>query len=309
MKLKNNKKYFKIKNKKTRRNFLKKKRKRRCIINKKIIYIFFKLFFCAASVYAFIQPKKIQYANLFIATHKDFPNNIIFNPVYKIICDERSQLKSEYKLEIIETSKNNILYPKKIGYGENAKIYPIWKLYKEGKMSSKYVGLFQYRRLFSFKNDIPDLDKIFCDYDVILPKKFKFRKSIRKQYKFYHFIEFLDLSVDIVKENFPEYYPYAISFMKKNKGNFCNVFIMKKSDFIKWGEFVFGVLLEFDKRLNLTSDYDIELLIRNEKRKTHSHYNIEYNLRLQGFLIERLGNIFYDKHFSRRYEMKIVDVK
>ena len=107
----------------------------------------------------------------------------------------KSQLQGEYKLEIIETSKNNILYPKSRGYGENSKIYPIWKLYKKGKMSNKYVGLFHYRRLFSFKNDIPDLEKIFCHYDVILPKKFKFRMSVRKQYKYYHFVKFLDLSL------------------------------------------------------------------------------------------------------------------
>ena len=31
---------------------------------------------------------------------------------------------------------------------------------------------------------------------------------------------------------------------------------MKKNDFIKYGDFVFGVLLEFDKRHNLKNDDD-----------------------------------------------------
>ena len=84
---------------------------------------------------------------------------------------------------------------------------------------------------------------------------------------------------------------------------------MKKNDFIKWGEFVFGVLLEFDKRLNLSSDYDIKILVIFKKIKTPNQYDAEYNLRVQGFLSERLGNIFYDKHFSRRYEMDIVDAQ
>ena len=305
----NDKKIIIININKTRRNLLKKKRKRKCIINKKIIYIIFVLFFCATSFNPYPQPKEIQSVNLFIATHKDFPNNIIINPAYKIVCDERSQLKREYKLEIIETSKNNILYPKRRGYSECAKIYPIWTLYKTGQLSSKYVGLFHYRRFFSFKNNIPDLDKIFRDYDVILPYKLHLEVSSREQYKKYHFVEFLDLCIDIVKEKFPEYYPYAISFFFFFEGNFFNVFIMKQNDFIKWGEFVFGVLLEFDKKLNLTSDNDIQLLIRNEKRKTVNRYNLEHNFRLEGFIIERLGNIFYDKHFSRRYERRLVKGK
>ena len=136
-----------------------------------------------------------------------------------------------------------------------------------------------------------------------------FEKTLKDQYKIYHFEEFLDLCIDIIREKFPEYYPYAISFLKNNEGNFFNVFIMKQNDFIKWGEFVFGVLLEFDKKLNLTSDNDIQLLVRNEKRKTVNRYNLEHNFRLEGFIIERLGNIFYDKHFSRRYERRLVKGK
>ena len=306
----NDMKYIKINTNKTRKDLLKSERKRKGIIIKKIIYIIFILFFCTISFKAYyIQSIEKRSANFFTATHKDFPNNVIVNPAYKIICDERSQLKMEYKLKIIETSKKNILYPKRGGYAEASKIYPIWKFYKTGRLSSKYVGLFHYRRFFSFKNDIPDLDNIFRDYDVILPNKLHFETSLNDQYKIYHFEEFLDLCIDIIREKFPEYYPYTIGFTKKYEGNFYNVFIMKKNDFIKWGEFVFGVLLEFDKRLNLSSDYDIKILLIFKKMKTPNQYDAEYNLRVQGFLSERLGNIFYDKHFSRRYEMDIVDAQ
>jgi WNK lysine deficient protein kinase len=111
-----------------------------------------------------------NYLNLYIVTHKDF-NNRLNNPYYKLICDEKSQLKNLYKIEIIETNKNNDLHQKKRGYCEGSKIYYIWKNYKEKKISSKYVGFCHYNRVFDFKNNIPNLDKIFSKYDAIINKR------------------------------------------------------------------------------------------------------------------------------------------
>jgi hypothetical protein len=108
--------------------------------------------------------------NIYIATHKDFVN-ILSSPVYKILCDEKSILKQVYNLSIIETNKDNILFPKRRGYSECSKIYSIWKLYKKGILESKYVGINHYRRIFPFKNNIPDLEEIFKNYDVILKKR------------------------------------------------------------------------------------------------------------------------------------------
>ena len=53
---------------------------------------------------------------MYISKHKDFKNNVITNPVYKILCDSKGQLKRNYNLEIIETNKNNELFPKNIVY-------------------------------------------------------------------------------------------------------------------------------------------------------------------------------------------------
>ena len=66
---------------------------------------------------------------------------------------------------------------------------------KKGKCLINMLDYSIIEDYFLFKNDIPDLEKIFCHYDVILPKKFKFRMSVRKQYKYYHFVKFLDLSL------------------------------------------------------------------------------------------------------------------
>ena len=285
------------------------KRKKVNIILKRNIFIISKLLLiCLLCLALIIINTNLKLINMYIVTHKDFANDVIVNPLYKILCDDKSQLQKNYKLEIIETNKNNLLYPKRRGYSEGSKIYPIWKLYKEGKLASKYVGLFHYRRIFPFKNDLIDLDNIFDNYDVIVSTRNTQEITIREQFNKYHILHFLDESVDIIQELFPKYYPYAKIFLEKKWANYCNIFIMKQNDFIKWGEFTFGVLLELDKRYNLTSDEDIEKLIKNERRKIFKYINIPYQSRLESFLMERIGNIFYEKHFHKRYEITTVDI-
>ena len=241
--------------------------------------------------------------NIYISTHKEFVTSIT-SPIYKILCDEKSQLKRKYNLAIIETNQNNILYPKNVGYSEGSKMYYIWSLYKEGKINSKYVGFNHYRRVFPFKNNIPDLDEIFKNYDVILKMRFYFTKTVREQYNEFHIAHFLNESIDIIHDKFPEYYQYTKSALDKNWGNYCNIFIMKKEDFIKWGEFVFGVLLEFDRRYNLTTDEDIRKLIIKEAQT--KNLNIAYQSRLESFLLERIGIIFYERHFKKVYEINTI---
>ena len=256
--------------------------------------------------------KFIDYSNitnLYIITHKDFKNETIVNPTYKILCDERTQLKNEYKLEIIPTNNTfNILYPKRLGYCEGSKMYPIWKLYKSGNLTTKYVGFFHYRRFFEFTNNIPDLDTIFQKFDIIVAKRKTFLQTNRQHFNRYHIVKFLDETVDIIQEKFPEYYSYAKSFLQKKWGNFCNIFIMKKEDFIKWGEFVYGVILEFDLRHNLTSDIDIRNFMKKEIEISKRKLSLNYQSRIQGFLTERLTNIFYDRFFQKRYEIPIIEI-
>ena len=119
---------YKNKNKKTY------KRKKVNIILKRNIFIISKLLLiCLLCLALIIINTNLKLINMYIVTHKDFANDVIVNPLYKILCDDKSQLQKNYKLEIIETNKNNLLYPKRRGYSEGSKIYPIWKLYKEGK--------------------------------------------------------------------------------------------------------------------------------------------------------------------------------
>ena len=172
-------------------------------------------------------------------------------------------------------------------------------------MSSKYVGFVHYRRIFTFKNNIPDLNKIFTQYDSILSKKIIFNVKVKVEFAYFHFRSFLDEILTIIKDNFTEYYQSANKSLNGNIGSFCNIFIMKKEDFIKYGEFVFGVLLEFDRRHNLKNDDDIKKLIVSEIKRTRRKTNVLYQYRQHAFLMERISIIFYDYYFKKPFEIGV----
>ena len=66
-----------------------------------------------------------------------------------------------------------------------------------------------------------------------------------------------DEIINIIKDIKPEYYETALKVSKRNKIHYCNLFIMKKQDFLKYCKFMFDILFEFDKRNNYKSDNDL----------------------------------------------------
>ena len=125
---------------------------------------------------------------------------------------------------------------------------------------------------------------------------------------FNHIPKFLDEIIEIIKENFTEYYSQAIKTLNQKYFSCCNIFIMKQEDFIKYGEFVFGVLLEFDRRHKLINDKDIKKVIAFELRNAGIR-DFFYQCRVESFLMERVSVIFYDYYFKNSFEIPIIRLK
>ena len=187
-----------------------------------------------------------------------------------------------------------------------AKLYYIYQLYQKHKICSKYIGLNHYKRYFNFMDDIPDFDIIFKNYDIILEYPRIKRKGMKNQFCRYHICKTFDEILAIIKDIKPEYYETALKTSKERKIYFCNLFIMKTKDFLKYCKFVYDILFEFDKRNNFTSDDDIlNYTMRIYKTRGMSLYQS----RLEGFLAERLSNIFYYHHFKKIKSIGIVKYK
>ena len=227
-------------------------------------------------------------------THRDF-KNYRYNPVYSIVADDKSQLKKKYNLQIIYANKGR-LYNMSRAYSEMSKLYYIYQLYKNQTISSKYIGQNHYRRFFEFTDDIPDLDDIFKNYDVILNKQYEAKSDMKNQYCLCHICENYDELLDIIKSIKPEYYESALNSTKKKHIYIGNLFIMKKKDFYKYCEFMYDILFEFDRRHNFTSDND---LLNYSKLFFNDSYSYYYQSRVESFLSERISNFFFDKNFKR----------
>ena len=167
---------------------------------------------------------------------------------------------------------------------------------KNGQMSSRYVGINHYRRYFVFLDNIPDMDILFKNYDLVLKDKYVFYygKTLKENYCITHICKNFELMIDIIKELRPEYYQAALDASNMEYIYPANVFIMKKEDFINYGDFMFQILFEFDKRNNFTSDKDVEKFVNQNYNKS----DVYSQTRLQGYLAERLSNIFYMKNFK-----------
>lgn len=231
--------------------------------------------------------------NIFVMAHKDF-YNVRNNQIYKIVADDKTQLKNKYNLSVIYANKG-MLYQKRYSYAEMSKLYYIYQLYKSGNLSSKYVGLNHYRRYFNFLDNIPDLDKIFENYDVILNRKTTLKSNLIKHYCDNTFCKPLLEIINIIKEKKTEYYKTAIKSLNSKKIYFGNIFIMKKGDFFKYCEFIYDILFEFDRKNNFTSDKDIYYYLE----KYYPKSLIDIHMRIQGFLAERLSTIFFEHNFKR----------
>ena len=233
--------------------------------------------------------------------HKDFDNSR-HNPVYYIVVDDKTQLKNKYYLNVIYANKGG-LYNMSKSYAEMSKLYYIYQLYKNGNFSSKYLGLNHYRRYFIFGDNIPNLEDIFKNYDVILSRQKKLDINVKKYYCLNHICKHFDEILSIIKEIKPDYYITAKRTSKEKRMYICNLFIMKKEDFFKYCEFMFDILFEFDKRNNFSSDKDV---LDYTKKIYNNSLNSYVQLRLQAFLSERISNIFFHHYFKK---VKIYDIE
>lgn len=156
-------------------------------------------------------------------------------------------------------------------YNEMTSLYWAWKNYdKLG--NPDYIGLMHYRRHFVFREDekivynIENFDeesylreinyspeKVYnmlegCDFITHIGKVI----NVYNHYIENHRQEDLDLAVDIMLEKYPEYKEITKEYFAGDCSNFCNMFIMNKKLFFQYCEWIFDILEEFEKRVDVS---------------------------------------------------------
>ena len=210
-----------------------------------------------------------------VASHKAYwmPNDEMYVPI---------QVGAEGKESLGFTPDNTgeNISNKNANYCELTGLYWAWK-----NLDCEYLGLAHYRRHFAIRRgtkdrrDILNIDqarKLLNGVDVLLPKKRHYWiETNYKQYIHAHHAIDLDETRHILEEKHSEYLAAYDSYMKRTKGHRFNMFIMKKDLADRYCEWLFDVLFELEKRLDISSYDD------NDKR-------------VFGFVAERLLDVWLE---------------
>lgn len=211
---------------------------------------------------------------IIIAAHKEYqmPEGSMYLPVH---------VGAEGKESLGYTPDNtgDNISLKNPNYCELTGLYWAWK-----NLDAEYYGLAHYRRHFSNGSHSRDkwkrvisqeeLEKKLSEYDVLLPKPRNYWiESTYSHYSHAHHAVDLDTTRAILEERYPKYIPAFDKVMGLPVGHRFNMFVMKKKYFDRWCAFLFDVLFELEKRLDISS------------------YN-QNDARVFGFVAERLIDVW-----------------
>ncbi len=193
-------------------------------------------------------------------------------------------------------------------------LYWIWK----NTSGQDYVGIFHYRRHMNLSpvetkenewgmSEYEAIDekylainqlnlsgaKSFLEgYDLVLPHKWDVRNSGSKSmYDHFdkgadHNISDYDLALEILTRRHPSYAAFARKVNIGKSGYFTNMFIMRRNIFDEYCEWLFDILFELEKEIDV------------------SNYSVQER-RILGFISEWLFNIYIEKLIFDHPELKV----
>ena len=216
-----------------------------------------------------------------VASHKPYwmPSDPLYLPLH-VGAEGKQPLGGRF---VPDCTGENISAVNK-NYCELTGLFWAWK-----NLKCEYLGLAHYRRHFTAfrgtgdRRDVLTLDQaraLFADesLDGVLPAKRNYWiESNYSQYVHAHHEEDLDVTRVIISEKYPEYLDAFDRVMKKTDGHRFNMFIMKKSLSDAYCEWLFDILFELEKRLDI-SGYSI-----NDQR-------------VFGFVSERLLDVWIEEN-------------
>lgn len=182
-------------------------------------------------------------------------------------------------------------------------------LWKNGP-KTKYVGLSHYRRYFDFNRKLPygvpfinvsekhmrenpptlpDLDRIFEKYDIVLAKRNIYQYPLRIDYCNCHIIDDLLILEDVIRELYPEYMDTYNNVMRKsNRLSPYNMNVVRRETFNAYSLWLFNILFEVEKRVKISA-YPVQA-------------------RIFGYMSERLLNVYVHHHKMKVKYVPIVKV-
>lgn len=243
--------------------------------------------------------------DLFICTHT-VPTVLPTNPTYKIISQKKVDIKTDLKVYYVEPEKIGMWGDMPRGLSELQEMY-----YARHCMEKKkFIGWCQYRSYPKFFNNVPDLEALMEDCDIIT-HRFWINNidSVQKQYLDN---EAYELYRKIFKEDYPEYGEVVDEYLNQTEFSQRNMFILRTEDFNKMIDFVFGVLENYLNRIGCHNDEELLArandIIENKKYPENMRQYQLNPLTLSRFLAyfgEFVISFYVWKNFHKKRTMHI----
>ena len=186
--------------------------------------------------------------------------------------------------------------------GKNATFCELTGLYWAWKnLDADVYGLCHYRRYFGYRRvgrDKKDclltgsqIEALLQNCDLILPRKRRYWIETREsQYAHAHHIEDLQCVERILTERYPEYLEAWRWMLGTRSGHICNMFVMRKADLDAYCTWLFDILFEAEKRLDISGYSD------KDKR-------------VFGYLGERLLDVWVRQNKKRYAEVPVINLE
>lgn len=184
---------------------------------------------------------------------------------------------------------------KNTSFCELTGIYWAWK-----NLKADYVGLVHYRRHFSrgfsFSDEgkwksiftKQDYEALLAKADLILPgKRHYVLETNRSHYDHAHRVIELQECERVISELMPDALPAFTKVMNSRSCHMFNMFVMKRELFDDYCNFMFSVLFELEKRIDLTG-YD------------------SYSIRIFGFISELLMDVWVEYRQVKYVEQSVI---
>lgn len=228
-----------------------------------------------------------------VATHKKYimPVDDMYIPI------QVGKSLNKNKLPYIGDDYGDNISKKNPNYCELTAMYWAWK-----NLDADYVGLAHYRRHFctnsffvgstkSKAKKVLTMEKaseLLAHHDVILPKKRHYWiETLMSHYEHTHQVKDLRATRELIRQMYPEYLDSFDMVMKRRSAHMFNMFIMRKDLFDSYSKWLFNVLLNLEKRIDIR-DYT------------------PYEARVFGYISELLMDVWLDVNKVNAIEMPVM---
>lgn len=219
--------------------------------------------------------KTLNTIAIYIATHNE---KVETTYEYEIPIQAGAAMSEKRLCEIVDSTGDNIS-AKNPEYCELTVWYWIWK-----NDNHSIVGLNHYRRRFEL--DYEETIQLLDTYDMIVPPPYFFRYSLKIEYGLFHSRKDLKTLLDILHEYQPDLDMEVQSVFNNNCLIPYNMFIAKKEIINEYCSWLFPILFEVEKRLEITA------------------YST-YQKRVFGFLAERLFTLYVSATHLKTYNCSV----